>query len=82
MMAPVSDADAPQSGRKRDLSRLLARGQSGMRLLEWLAPLLVRLGRPSDPPLVARGDPVATTAAQWLAASGLDATPAAAGIQR
>ena len=60
-----------------DLGRLIARGQSGLRLLNWLAGVLDNLGDSSaSRPLAATGDPVFVWAAQWLQASGL--TPAGA----
>ncbi len=63
--------------RTPDLGRLITRGQSGLRLLNWLAGVLDNLNdsRVSRPLLTAR-DPVFTWAAQWLQATGLTA-PAA-----
>jgi hypothetical protein len=52
-----------------DLGRLLARGQSGMHVLVWLANVLGALN--GTAPIVVRGDPVFTSAAQWLVATGL-----------
>jgi len=53
-----------------DISRLLARGQSGMAVLIWLATMLGNLA--GTGPIVGRGDAVFTSAAQWLQATGLD----------
>ena len=54
-----------------DLSRLLARGQSGMAVLSWVAAVLGAIATTER--IVWRGDAVFTAAAQWLQAMGLGA---------
>jgi len=52
-----------------DFGRLIHRGQTGQRLLEWLASVLAQIGNPntpSDPPAAA-----VNWAAEWLDANGL-----------
>jgi hypothetical protein len=58
-----------------DLGRLITRGQSGMRLLNWLAGVATKLveSQPATP-LTSLNDPVFAWAAQWLAATGLSQT--------
>ena len=63
-----------------DLSRLVARGQSGMGVLTWLALVLGALNGPAR--VVARGDAVFTSAAQWLQATGLTTAGAAVADDR
>jgi hypothetical protein len=54
-----------------DLGRLITRGQSGQRLLEWLASALPLITEtPPSKPLFAAESPVFTLAASWLEASG------------
>ena len=55
-----------------DFGRLSTRGQSGQRLLEWLASALPQLSRtPPRVPPAATQSQVATWAAQWLDATGI-----------
>jgi hypothetical protein len=63
-----------------DLGRLLARGQSGMAVLTWLAGVLGALDNKA--PIVARGDAVFLSAAQWLEATGLTTAGAPAAAER
>jgi hypothetical protein len=64
-----------------DLGRLITRGQSGLRLLNWLAGVMDNLNDPrASRPLATARDPVFVWAAQWLQATGL--TPANADAQR
>lgn len=53
-----------------DAGRHLARGESGMAVLNWLASVLGNIGTASAR-LVGSGDPVLVSAAQWLEATGL-----------
>jgi hypothetical protein len=52
-----------------DLGRLVDRGQSGQRVLLWLASVLPRLGGQGD--VMAGSEETAAAAATWLQASGL-----------
>lgn len=63
-----------------DFGRLTARGQSGLRLLNWLASALPRLQErtPTAPLLTAADAGVRTWAAAWLEASGFRFESAAA----
>jgi hypothetical protein len=54
-----------------DLGRFVTRGQSGMRLLNWLADVLTQITRPRTGPRLAPDAPVFSWAATWLQASGL-----------
>jgi hypothetical protein len=64
-----------------DLGRLITRGQSGLRLLNWLAGVLDNLNDPrASRPLATAREPVFTWAAQWLQATGL--SPAGADASR
>ena len=55
-----------------DLGRLLSRGQSGQRLLTWLALALPELQRdPPSHPLLPAGSPAFVWAATWLEATGI-----------
>jgi hypothetical protein len=55
-----------------DLGRLLNRGQSGQRLMTWLALVLPELQRePPGQPLLPAGSPVFIWAATWLEATGI-----------
>jgi len=64
-----------------DLGRLVTRGQSGLRLLDWLAASLDNLNDPrASRALATSRDPVFTWAAQWLQATGL--SPAGADAPR
>ena len=59
-----------------DLGRLIARGQSGMRILTWLASTLEKINEPRPTtPLLAPGDPVLIAAAEWLQATGFATLP-------
>lgn len=63
-----------------DLGRLLSRGQSGQRLITWLALAIRPISTDrSDAPLLPAGSPVFTWAAAWLEATGLTSTIAAGG---
>jgi hypothetical protein len=56
-----------------DLGRLLTRGQTGLRLLDWLASVIPMLSNPAPAgPLVPANSPVYTWAASWLAATGIE----------
>ena len=61
-----------------DIGRLLSRGQSGQRILNWLAVSLpqieafVRQQARLDQPLIVAGSPVFVWAAAWLTATGID----------
>jgi hypothetical protein len=56
-----------------DLGRLLTRGQSGLRLLDWLASVIPVLRDPARANLLAPADAtVYTWAAAWLAATGIE----------
>ncbi len=58
-----------------DLGRLLSRGQSGQRLLTWLALALPQLSQDAPGvPLLPAGSPAFVWAATWLEATGLPAT--------
>lgn len=61
-----------------DLGRLLTRGQSGLRILDWLASVIPQLSESTlSRPLVPTGSPVFVWAAQWLEATGVQvAAPA------
>jgi hypothetical protein len=63
-----------------DLGRLIARGQSGMAVLQWLAIVMPAIN--NNTRLVAGGDPVFIPAAQWLQATGLTDTGAPAAEER
>ena len=59
-----------------DIGRLISRGQSGQRILNWLGALLPQFdafqrGR-LDQPLIVAGSPVFVWAAAWLTATGID----------
>jgi hypothetical protein len=56
-----------------DLARLVARGQSGQHLLDWLGAVLGEIGSPSGV-LLPPNSPVFGWAARWLEASGLSAS--------
>jgi hypothetical protein len=60
-----------------DLGRLVTRGQSGMRLINWLADVVTQLAGSTRKPLTAPDAPVITWAASWLQASGLSLRAAA-----
>ena len=56
-----------------DLGRLLTRGQTGLRLLDWLSSVIPMLSNPAPAgPLVPANSPVYTWAASWLAATGIE----------
>jgi hypothetical protein len=63
-----------------DLGRLIARGQSGMAVLTWVATVLGALN--GTAPIVSRADAVFLSAAQWLQATGLTTTGASAPEER
>lgn len=54
-----------------DLNRLVARGRTGLQLLQWLAGVL-GIVNDARTPVVARGDGVFLAAAQWLQATGIE----------
>jgi hypothetical protein len=57
-----------------DLGRLVTRGQTGLRLLDWLASAIPALADSSPArPLLPADTPVYTWAAAWLAATGIEA---------
>lgn len=59
-----------------DLGRLVTRGQTGLRLLDWLASVIPALSDPSAlRPLLPADSPVYTWAAAWLAATGIETAP-------
>jgi hypothetical protein len=56
-----------------DLGRLLTRGQTGLRLLDWLASVIPVLREPARANVLAPADAaVYTWAAAWLAATGIE----------
>jgi hypothetical protein len=61
-----------------DLGRLVTRGQTGLRLLNWLASVIPALSGPAlsnqslAQPLLPADSPVYTWAAAWLAATGIE----------
>jgi hypothetical protein len=56
-----------------DLGRLLTRGQTGLRLLDWLATVIPALSNTAPAgPLAPANSPVYTWAASWLAATGIE----------
>jgi hypothetical protein len=63
-----------------DLGRLLTRGQSGQRILNWLASTVGRLDGTVAGPLLTANEPVYVWAASWLSATGVDLGGAA--VQR
>jgi hypothetical protein len=68
----VMGADAP------DFARILDRGQSGQRILLWLADVLPHVVDPADTRSLLEADsPLYRFAASWLEASGLELAPAA-----
>lgn len=68
----VLGADAP------DFARVLDRGQSGQRIMLWLADVLPQVVDPADTKQLLQADsPLYRFAASWLEASGLELAPAA-----
>lgn len=65
-----------------DLGRLVSRGQYGQRLIQWLATVLSQLEVTDthvvSSPLLGPSSPIIHYAEEWLAASGVPATPDAA----
>lgn len=62
--------------RAPDFGRLSHRGQSGQRILDWLANALPQLtGNPPRPPLIGPSAPIAVWASGWLEATGVMPSP-------
>lgn len=55
-----------------DVGRFVARGQSGMRVLDWMGGRLPDLRSGGGPPLAPPGSPLFGWAAEWLRATGLE----------
>jgi hypothetical protein len=56
-----------------DFARLTTRGQSGLRLLNWLAAILPQVSNPNNTkPILEEISPVINWAEMWLEASGID----------